>query len=358
MVQRLQKRALYRVLVVVVGLATLSAGPLVAGQQKGWVSDLGQASKQAAESDKPIFIYFFATWCPPCKMLDSQTFSDDSVKKLLGEKFIATQIDVDKNRALPVAYDIPGTPTMIVAEPDGSETARWMGFVPPESMTELLTDLLKFRRARKAYARDPKNVKALLTVATMCADYAVTEQEKLKLVEAALKVVPEENKQQRGKLLLVRGRALASREKALAKAVKDFQAAARLDEGNVWGLKEAADWLIAVTDFGRTQNVAVFIRALNKFVADYPVGKIKDDNLRRKALSAQFQMLRRQGDFAAAIKTLETVKAEYAQSIDVAEVDRLVKQLRSQLKSAEAAKKPQDSLEKTEGGQQDGNGSE
>ncbi|NIA21684.1 MAG: thioredoxin fold domain-containing protein [Anaerolineaceae bacterium] len=348
-----------RILVVLVGLAAFSAGAAIAGEGEGWISNLDQAKKQAGESDRPIFIDFFATWCPPCKMLDSQTFSDQGVKKLLGEKFVTAKIDVDKDKTTSAAYSIRAMPTLIVTDAEGLEMIRSTGFMPPEPMKEFLNGVLTFVRARKAYAKDSKDTKALLAVATMiCGDYTLGRDETLKVAGAALKVIPENDKQQRTKLLLVRGRAMATDQKTLDKAVQDFQTAARLDADNAMGMRETADWLILVTNFSRARDSAALTKSLKKFVADYPAGKIKNAKQRQQALIVLANVQARQKDFAGAIQSLETVKAEYAQSIDVAKVDEQIQQLRTVLERAAAAKKPEDSQKKTEGGQQDGKGSE
>jgi len=35
-----------------------------------WLTDLEEAKKESATSNKPILIYFTGSdWCPPCKML-------------------------------------------------------------------------------------------------------------------------------------------------------------------------------------------------------------------------------------------------------------------------------------------------
>jgi len=350
----LRKAVSCRILVVLVSLAVLPVAAAIAGEGEGWISDLEQAKKLAAESDKPIFIDFFATWCPPCKMLDSQTFSDEGVKKLLGEKFVTARIDVDKDKTTSGAYRVAAMPTLMVTDAEGSELTRHTGFIPPKPMKEFLSSVLKFIGARKAYAKDPKDTKALLTVAVMCEGYTLPTAEKLKLVVAALKVVPENDKQPRGKLLLMRGRALASDEETVDDALKDFLAAAKLDQDNALGIRETADWALATTNFDKTQDAAAFTKAINKFVADYPAGKIKDTLLRRQALIAQFQILARHEEFAGAIRSLEALKVEYGKSMDVAKVDELIKRLQAELKKkTEAANKPEgDPQKKSEGGQE------
>ena len=63
------------------------------------------------QSEKPVLIDFFATWCGPCKMLGPIL---KEVKDSLGDRISIIKIDVDKNQQIASQYQVRGVPTMIL----------------------------------------------------------------------------------------------------------------------------------------------------------------------------------------------------------------------------------------------------
>ena len=60
-------------------------------------------------SEKPVLIDFFATWCGPCQMLGPIL---KEVKESLGERVSIIKIDVDKNQEIASVYQVPITITI------------------------------------------------------------------------------------------------------------------------------------------------------------------------------------------------------------------------------------------------------
>jgi thiol:disulfide interchange protein len=108
-----------------------------AGDEIAWLTDLDAALAKSKETGRPVMVDFFATWCPPCKMLDAQTYSDSRVIEA-SKNWIMVRIDVDKNKALARQYQISSIPTIVLLQPDGKEVNRTAGFIPPGPMLSML----------------------------------------------------------------------------------------------------------------------------------------------------------------------------------------------------------------------------
>ena len=87
-------------------------------------------------SEKPVLIDFFATWCGPCKTLAPIL---KQVKDNLGERITILKIDVDKNQQLASQYQVRGVPTMILFQ-NGKQLWRQSGVLSKEEIIKTLIE--------------------------------------------------------------------------------------------------------------------------------------------------------------------------------------------------------------------------
>jgi thioredoxin 1 len=90
--------------------------------------------KEIINSDKPVLLDFFATWCGPCQMLTPVL---KNVKDSLGDRITIIKIDVDKNQELASKYQIRGVPTMMLFQ-KGKPLWRQSGVLTKEQLTEII----------------------------------------------------------------------------------------------------------------------------------------------------------------------------------------------------------------------------
>jgi thioredoxin 1 len=87
-------------------------------------------------SDKPVLVDFFATWCGPCQMLAPIL---KEVKSTLGDNITIIKVDVDKNQQLMTdpQFQVKGVPTLMLFQ-NGRMLWRQSGVLPKEEIVRAI----------------------------------------------------------------------------------------------------------------------------------------------------------------------------------------------------------------------------
>ncbi|WP_312420087.1 thioredoxin family protein [Epilithonimonas sp.] len=72
---------------------------------------MSQKFQELIQSERPVLIDFFATWCQPCKVQSSVL---NSVKEQVGDKARIVKIDVDQFPTIAADNGVRGVPTLAI----------------------------------------------------------------------------------------------------------------------------------------------------------------------------------------------------------------------------------------------------
>lgn len=97
---------------------------------------MNDSFKDIINSEKPVLIDFFATWCGPCQMLGPVL---KQVKDSLGDRVSIIKVDVDKNQELAAMQQVRGVPTMMLYQ-RGQQLRRQSGVLSKEEIIQIILE--------------------------------------------------------------------------------------------------------------------------------------------------------------------------------------------------------------------------
>lgn len=139
---------------------------IIAFQESG----LQSAFNRAKAEKKPVMLWCYTTWCPHCKYMKSQVFTNSSVAEYYNKTFICVAQDIEKGEGIELnkVVKLNSFPTFIFYDPNGKIMYRMEGeFIPAVFITEGKNALISKKQLpylKEQFEKDVSN-------STNCFDY-------------------------------------------------------------------------------------------------------------------------------------------------------------------------------------------
>ncbi|OQY24488.1 MAG: thioredoxin [Desulfobacteraceae bacterium 4572_35.2] len=93
---------------------------------------------EVINSDTPVLVDFWATWCAPCKAIAPTI---DALADSFNGKVKIGKVNVDDNPNIPGQFGVRGIPTLILFK-DGKVVDQLVGAIPKNQLEELINKAL------------------------------------------------------------------------------------------------------------------------------------------------------------------------------------------------------------------------
>ncbi len=104
--------------------------------------------EMAKSGEKLAFVDLYATWCPPCKVMERDVFSREDVGEVMSKYFVSAKYNVDNTtgREMSHKYNVSSIPTYLIFDGAGKVVGRLQGSMPAATFISQMEAIAKDKK--------------------------------------------------------------------------------------------------------------------------------------------------------------------------------------------------------------------
>ena len=113
-----------------------------------------EALVEAKRQNKPLFVDFYANWCPPCRRMATEAFPNPTVGEKFNAYFLNYQFNAELGEGPDVArrFGVASYPTALYFTPDGVMIHRSVGYAGVNALVHQADQILRLPAMRRSMA--------------------------------------------------------------------------------------------------------------------------------------------------------------------------------------------------------------
>ena len=132
-----------RILFLILFVASITMSAQVEFIEVETLAEMNAVKKKASDQMLMLYVDVYATWCGPCKMMDSEVYTNPAVADYMNSHYLSVRMDgeSDFGRMYASEQQLEGYPSMFIFSDEGERVSKIVGFTPAEELIVNLTSI-------------------------------------------------------------------------------------------------------------------------------------------------------------------------------------------------------------------------